>query len=271
MKHDEHEGPDLSPEDQRIQALLRSVRVDAPVPDDVARRLDATLADLQAARTPPDARTDGSASVTALGTRAARRRQPVRVALGLAAGIAAAVGIGGVVLPQLTAGAGADSSVASSQAGSGEAADSGASRPQLADGGAEAPLAAAQGAIADDLPRLRRSSFGADVQDVLAARSLDAAALSTDPSGSAPPSDESRSRESARAAEDALERPEVVATMPADCDAGVAPGPRADSFVGSLGGRPVLVVVRGGRASAYACNQSVVTEPPQPVLTRRLG
>ena len=302
MKHDDdgQQGePGLSAEEQQIQALLRAVRHDASVPDHLARRLDDTLAGL---RDDHGARTErgiaagaaaDSAPSTAWDAAVARRarRQPARVVLGLAAGVAAAVGIGGIVLPQITAGSGSDSGFASASQGAPEAASGEAGAGDAAGGAASAEARADADSLASSsaagLPRLRRASFAADVTDVLAATSRSdladsrfedlagaAAESAAEPSASPRPQSSAVSglldqeaaqgagRDEVRAPADAPltsvdGRSRAFATTNrATCDAGISPGPRQTAFVASLGGRPVLVVAGPARASAYACSSA---------------
>lgn len=90
-------GPRLTPAQERaVRDLLADARHDEAMPADVAGRLDATLADLVAAReTTGDPTSSAASSVTPLAARRRRRR----VAGALVA--AAAVVVGGVALGQV--------------------------------------------------------------------------------------------------------------------------------------------------------------------------
>jgi hypothetical protein len=130
------DSPGLPPEQERVRRLLAAARHDAPVPPEVAARLDETLASLVSERggaplEDSDTRSDEHAPVVDLG---ARRRR--RAGIGLLA--AAAVVVAGVAVGQaLPRMSGSDD--ASSSAG--VAADSGGSDRELGgdrtDGGAD--------------------------------------------------------------------------------------------------------------------------------------
>lgn len=114
-------------QEQAVRALLAAARHDEPLPADVAARLDATLADLQAER---EAGREAAAPAPVVPlSRAARRRRITGAALVAAA----AVVVAGVGIGQLTGGVGSDSGE-SSMAG-----DAGAER-EYAGGAVESPL-----------------------------------------------------------------------------------------------------------------------------------
>ena len=103
---DPSNDPSTDPAQERVRRLLAEARHDAPMPDDVAARMDATLAGLQAERRRESVGSHsvgsqpvGSQTVVSLDVARRRRR---RWATGLVA--AAAAVVLGVSLPNLTGG-----------------------------------------------------------------------------------------------------------------------------------------------------------------------
>lgn len=168
MPSQQPDRPDLTPAQERaVRDLLARARHDEPVPDDVAARLDETLAGLVAERgadTVAEHGADTSAERGATVTPLPRRRR--LVAIGLAA--AAAVVVGGVALPQvLPQGEDASTGRAGSADG-GARADRGAD-PGTAREGASGPPQAATGTPGLATPRVADATFR---RDVLRARRL---------------------------------------------------------------------------------------------------
>lgn len=145
-----------SARDEAVRRLLAEARHDAPMPDDVAARLDGVLADL--AGEPTRVR-----PVTDLAT---RRRRVARILVAAAAVVAVGTGLQQIVGPQS-----ADES-ASPTADS----EAGADRLQLDDEGegeeaAESEAGAALSTVPQtganrELPRLRVDEFAADVDEL---------------------------------------------------------------------------------------------------------
>lgn len=168
MAPQQPEHPDLSSAQERaVRDLLAGARHTGPVPDDVAARLDATLADLAAERvadpttpTTPGGTDDAPAAEPDATVVPLARRRRRRIGLGLVA--AAAVVVGGVavtqVLPQMS---GEDT--ATSEAGGESALDAGAGQDRS--GAAQEGSASAGSRV----PRLSPESFR---RDVLRARGL---------------------------------------------------------------------------------------------------
>ncbi|QWC86390.1 hypothetical protein KLP28_06825 [Nocardioidaceae bacterium] len=255
MKHEDEPTPHGStPSENEVRALLQSLRVESPVPPELGARLEETVTSLQAEGSRTPARTER-----------ARRARPARVALALAAGVAVAVGAGGLVLPLLDGVSGGDpaASTAADAAGGAESAQqSGALEPTPR----------------QDLPRLSRADFALQVQRELQAQRSTARALSG--LAASETSEAPEARETPQAAAAADEAPPPMqdgvpdATRPAaTCDAGVAPGPRQRSFLATLDDRRVLVVAGSARAVAYACAEDGglrLTSRPEAILSRPL-
>jgi hypothetical protein len=159
------EHPELSPaETERVRRLLAEARHTGPVPDDVAARLDRTLASLSDERR--------ERAVVPLASRASRRRR------NLAGLLAAAVAVvaGGVGLGQVLSGSETGRETGSDSAGSSSTASDGSG--ESADGPTEADSAPAQepdeGAVTRAAPPLLDDdTFDADA---LAARDARTAA-----------------------------------------------------------------------------------------------
>lgn len=145
---------DPTPREDAVRRLLAEARHDGPIPDDVAARLDAALADLRS-EAPP----------RAVGDLAAARRRRARVRTGLVA--AAAVVLVGVGISRV------DLSGESADAGAGGSADSSATREEAA-GEAAAPDALSSGSALADLeslpedPRLRSDRLEQQVARLVA-------------------------------------------------------------------------------------------------------
>src|SRR4051794_5789307 len=117
--------PDLSAEEQQVRRLLADARHDQPLPDDVADRLDAVLADL-------DTQPGGTAPVVDLAAR--RRRRTARNVLVAAA----VVVVAGFAISRVDLGASGEADAGSSASESGPetaagdtAGDAGGARPWL--------------------------------------------------------------------------------------------------------------------------------------------
>lgn len=183
MAPQQPEQPDLSPaQDRVVRDLLAGARHTGPLPDDVAARLDATLADLAAARTagpapsstPADESSEGAPDATVVPLASRRRR---RIGLGLVA--AAAVVAGGVAVTQVLPQMSGEDAATSSEAGGASSLDAGGAGQQEDGVGA--------------LSRPPRLSPGTFRRDVLRARGLvgkgvlDTSATSSDATPDAPP------------------------------------------------------------------------------------
>lgn len=139
--------PDLTPaETERVRRLLAEARHTDPVPDDVAARLDRTLASL--------ARERGEHQERAVTTLASRRRRNV-VSLLVAAVAVVAVGIG---LGQVVSETGGDGS----NAGGASSADQ-ESAPFPAESPADGGTPPKTDSSARTLPRLAQETFDGDV------------------------------------------------------------------------------------------------------------
>jgi hypothetical protein len=140
-----------SAEEERVRRLLAEARVDAPIPEDVAARLDRVLAQLGEGEPGPDAH------VVALASR--RRRKVTALLVAAAAVVAVGVGIGQVV-PRAEQ---SDSSPASDagEAGAGDADDLERAAPDAA-----AERDAAPFDLVDGVPRVRATRFADDVARV---------------------------------------------------------------------------------------------------------
>lgn len=161
------ERPDLSSAQERaVRDLLADARHTGPVPDDVAARLDATLAGLAAERaagptssTTPDGTDDPpEAGPDAAVVPLARRRR-----IGLVLAAAAAVVVGGVAVTQVVPQLSGEDASTTSEAGGGAALDAGAGQDR-----AGAPQEGGVSAVSR-IPRLSTDSFR---RDVLRARRL---------------------------------------------------------------------------------------------------
>lgn len=269
------ERPDLTPAQERaVRDLLADARHTEPLPDDVATRLDETLAELAAERasgaeaapsapagadaTSADASPDGGpdASVVPI----ARRRRRL-VGIGLVAAAAAVVGGVAVteVLPRMAGEDGAASEVAG---GGGSSLDAGAGRERSSvpqDGRITAGLGG---------PRLSPDTFR---RDVLRARDLSAPRPDRTDAASEPQSgttdDESREPAPPEGRYSGLSSTESARAFVAGC--GVEPGP-GRLLVVRYAGAPALLVLRPAegdrqRADLFPCG---ATEPLRSVVLR---
>lgn len=145
---------ELSPEQERVRALLAQARVDTPVPDDVAARLDRVLAQL--AEGGPE---EGSEAPTAVVDLASRRRRKAATLL-VAAAAVVAVGFGiGTVVPDATEDSASDSgAVAPADTAAGVQ-----DRPGEDFAAESAPEASASRLVADTPARVRPDHFANDV------------------------------------------------------------------------------------------------------------
>jgi len=154
--------PELTPEQESaVRHLLAEARHDAPIPTDVADRLDTVLAGL----TRDEPGSPGVAPVLDLAGRR-RRRNAAAVLAGAAAVIVAGFGIGQVIDVGATdAGDGAASSEVSADR-EGQADDQ-AAAPEAADGGGDLSTEAAPQPSDGMVFRLRSDDLARDVTDQL--------------------------------------------------------------------------------------------------------
>jgi hypothetical protein len=139
-----------SAEEERVRRLLAEARVDAPIPEDVAARLERVLAQLGEGEPGPDAH------VVALASR--RRRKVTALLVAATAVVAVGVGIGQVV-PRAEQ---SDSSASSDAgAGGGNADDLEGTAPD-----ATVKRDAALFDLVDGVPRVRATRFADDVARV---------------------------------------------------------------------------------------------------------
>ncbi|MCW2851924.1 MAG: hypothetical protein JWM84_1588 [Nocardioides sp.] len=140
-----------SAEEERVRRLLAEARVDAPIPEDVAARLDRVLAQLGEGEPGPDAH------MVALASR--RRRKVTALLVAAAAVVVVGVGIGQVV-PRAEQ---SDSSASSDagEAGGGNADDLEGTAPDAAVKRDAAPFD-----LVDGVPRVRATRFADDVARV---------------------------------------------------------------------------------------------------------
>jgi hypothetical protein len=248
------------PQHAWVRDLLADARVTTPVPDDVASRLDDTLAALQAGRAAATADEERPAVVVPL-----RRR--LRPALVAAASVVAIVG-GGLMIGQFagtgsqnadTASSGAaDQDSSATSGGAGSSAES-------ATPGVPGAVAGQEPKAADAIPQLTTASFAAD-----AARVMRQVAVTT-ASSDAPEGDASRTPTttdslSGDAATKQLEAPPVTATPrdyllslrePSACPGPAIPG--TISLQATLDGAQVALVFRsptetGQLVEAWSCD-----------------
>ena len=237
------------PEYDELRALLADARVTEPVPTDVAARLDATLASLQAERTAE------SPVVVPL------RRRFGRVLVAAAAAVAIVTGGYGISqLPGTTSadsGDAASSGAADSDAGAGTTDDDSAVAPELAKTARE--------------PRLTTTSFAADAARVMVDLNavLSKETASDVPRSTTSSSDGNLDSLDGRTPSDyaGLEAPPVTATpqrAAASRDAAIAacPGPEAADAItlpATLDGSQVALVFRpptgdSQRVEAWSCD-----------------
>ena len=246
------------PADAWVRDLLASARVTGPVPDDVAARLESTLASLRAERVgeAADPVPDEPAPVVPL----RRRLAPL-----LAAAAAVVVVAGGAVgVSRLASDHGAQNSAAgSSSAGT---AEGGAAVPRT-------PLDQRSGGVAaaTALPRLSRKAFAQDAAAVMRTFSTDLRGASgggtvgaTPGTTPAPTSSTTDSAEQPHAAEKGAAPPVTATPGAAALSAPVAacPGPVSPGAVtvpATLDGTPVALVFRPPtateqRVEAWSCD-----------------
>ena len=239
------------PADAWVRDLLASARVTGPVPDDVAARLEATLASLRAERVggavDHEPETDEPAPVVPL----RRRLAPL-----LAAAAALVVVAGGAVgVSRLGSDHGSQNSAA------------GSSSADNAEGGAAVPKTPLDqrsgGAAATALPRLSRAAFAQDAAAVMRTFSTDlrgqsagGTAGATPGTTPAPTSADTSTTDSAQqpqAAEKGVAPPVTATPGAAALAAAVCPGPRPPRAVtvpATLDGAPVALVFRPPTATA---------------------
>lgn len=144
---DDHE---LSPEQERVRRLLAQARVEDPMPDDVAERLDRVLARL--------ADEEGESPATVVDLAHRRRRKATTLLVAAAAVVALGVGVGNLV-PVTTS---SDDAGSAAEAPEAEAADDADSA--LRNGVDGAPLVDEFNGPASDRPfRVRPDFFAEDV------------------------------------------------------------------------------------------------------------
>ena len=143
---------ELSPEQERVRRLLAQARVDEPMPDDVAERLDRVLAQLA------DEADDDAPSVVDLAAR--RRRKAATLLVAAAAVVAVGVGAGNLFGGPGLSDGGADSPAADTAAEprAGVQDRNSADAPEATSatvGSARAPGRVRDASFADDVARLR--------------------------------------------------------------------------------------------------------------------
>jgi hypothetical protein len=148
----------LTPEQEEVRRLLADARHSAPLPDDVADRLDHVLAELAAGSPDEPDLTPAPAGGVVVSLASRRRRRAATALVAAAAVVAVGIGLGQVV------GNGGSAENASVSAGSGQADGGGHERAGgRADGGV--PEASTDVVPASAL-RIRPRHFSADVQRV---------------------------------------------------------------------------------------------------------
>jgi hypothetical protein len=180
--HDDDELREPTPEEEaEISRLLAEAGGPVAVPDEVAARLDATLAALVEERR--DEEVDPPAApVVPLAERRARRRWP-RLVLAAAAVVVAGYAVGTAVTDSSLSGSDAESATAGDAAGAGEA-DGGGARDEAGPQDNAVPEATADRdaarRLAADAVRLRSDTLADDITAALADRRL---GLSSDEDG----------------------------------------------------------------------------------------
>ncbi|RNM12580.1 hypothetical protein [Nocardioides pocheonensis] len=258
-----------------VRDLLAEARSTSPVPDDVAARLEETLAGLRAERASAPADSGAATSPDSPSVLPLRRR--LRPRLSAAAAAVILLGGGGVAVAQL----GGNGSSTSDSASSKSAADSGGAAAARPNATGSSSGAAAQDLAGSALPRLTSASFAADAAQVMRQVAvLDTASGSTkgyvaaSPSAPVPaqtPSDVAPGASTTAPGPSVpLQAPPVTATPPTVADevrsaAGCA-GPSAPDGVtlqATLDGTPVALVFRsptatGQRVEAWSCDGSTL-------------
>lgn len=150
---------ELSPEQERVRALLAEARVDTPIPDDVAARLDRVLAQLAETRAEEGDSEGPEVPATVVDLAARRRRKAVTLLVAAVAVVAVGIGLGSVVpSAREQSDSAGDSGAAAESVDDGAApeAEPGAGAPEstarMADGG---PVVVRPGHFADDVAELR--------------------------------------------------------------------------------------------------------------------
>lgn len=229
------------PDDAWVRDLLADARVTGPVPDDVAARLDETLASLRAERLRAGEPGAGDAAVVPL----RRRLAPFLVA---AAAVVVVAG-GAVGVAQL----GGDRSGSSGSAAGGVSADAGASSRAPAGAGASVAL-----------PRLTRATFARDAATVMRSLAVGAGSAAGDSVTNAPGGSTGAEQPQSDAAEKAA-APPVTATPASEAlvaPVAACPGPRVRTAVtvpATLDATPVALVFRpptsdAQRVEAWSCD-----------------
>jgi hypothetical protein len=274
-------GPDDpafdDPAHDELRALLADVRATEPVPDDVAARLDATLASLQADREAVDTHLEPAPASTGevvvpLPHRLRRGAGRVLVA----AAVLAVVGAGGVGIAQLTGDSAGNDATTSADQARDDAGGGSAVAPEATGATGDVPRAAH---AARAVPELTTDAFAADAARVMVDLSADQKLTTLDKSmsGSVPGP---RSPAEGYAA---LEAPAVTATPQRPTDSAdtlgtsTCAGPEAPDAVtlpATLDGGLVALVFRPPgdatqRVEAWSCDgatllqaATVSTTPP---------
>lgn len=258
--------------DAWVRDLLASARDTGPVPDDVAARLDATLASLRAERVGANAHRDGDDTVVV----PLRRRLAPLVA---AAAAVVLVGGGAVGVTQLARGGSSSQSSAGSSQSSASADRAGGSTtsPRTS----EAPADQVSGdAAAVALPRLSSATFAQDAASVMRAFAVDRRGASasggtpgtlsgaTPDTSPAPSGDTPMSPSTAQPRAEAAEKgaaPPVTATPGAEAlvaPVAACPGPQVAGAIvvpATLDGSPVALLFRppsatAQRVEAWSCD-----------------
>jgi len=176
-------GPDPAPHEDQVRRLLADARHDAPVPEDVADRLDAVLADL--------AREERPRAVTDLAA-ARRRRARIRTVLVAAAAVVlvgfgiSRVDLSGSSSDSSSAGSAADSSAAQENSAAAPSAPPDADLPQ---GALAAPVRLTSGRLEQQVRRLvdTTQAFASGTAGDTQSRAEDSSAACGDPSGPGTP------------------------------------------------------------------------------------
>lgn len=263
-----------------VRDLLADARPTSPVPDDVAARLEETLAGLQAERASARA-ASGSTSATDSGSPSVvplRRRLRPRLAAAAAAVIV--LGAGGVAVAQL-GGNGSSGSDSASSRSAADSAGAAAAKPK-ATGSVSAAEPQALSGSGSAVPRLTTASFAADAAQVMRQVAvLDATSGRTNSFDAASPSAPLPAQTPGQVAPEAstatslgstgsLQAPPVTATPPTVTKevhgAAACTGPSASDGVtlqATLDGTPVALVFRsptatGQRVEAWSCDGSTL-------------
>jgi hypothetical protein len=275
----EHDHPGFDdPGFDEVRALLADARVTEPVPDDVAARLDATLASLQAERAAASAPPSGAGHPDVVPLRQRLRRGAGRVLV--AAAVVAVVGAGGVRIAQLvgdSSGGSADSATSADRAQESGGSGSTGTAPEAPGEVKDAPQAASG---ARPVPALTTAAFAADAARVMTGLAGEQTAQLASKGATPGPTGDLDTRSPA-AGYDAAGAPPVTATprdrtdslLSLDACAGPA-APDAVTVPATLDGGRVALVFRpptdsGQRVEAWSCDggtllqaATVPTTPP---------